>query len=70
MIAIAIDVGVRNLGICAYSFVSGKVIYWNNVALVEGKYIPANNVKYVRDLITRYAHYFEFARYAARRGQP
>ena len=58
MIAIAIDVGVKNLGICAYDFVQGQVVHWDNVSLVSGKYIPANNVLYVRKFIEKHQHLF------------
>mgnify|MGYP006138019575 CR=1 FL=1 len=59
---IAIDVGVKNLGICAYSFLNNKVVFWDNVSLTpNGRYIPAQNVQYVRDFVTKHLHLFENA---------
>ena len=61
MIAIALDIGVKNLGICAYDFVQGQVVHWENVSLVGGKYIPAQNVHYVRQFVEKHAHLFSEA---------
>jgi hypothetical protein len=59
---VAIDVGIKNLAICAYDFVSGKVVHWDNVNLVpNGRYIPAQNVQYVRDFVQRHHHLFSNA---------
>jgi hypothetical protein len=56
---IAIDVGIKNLGICVFDFRHGKVVEWDNVTIVpSGRYIPANNVQYVRDFVKRYEHFF------------
>lgn len=57
---IAIDVGIKNLGICAYDFVTNQVVHWDNVSLVHnGRYIPAQNVQYVRDFVWKHAELFE-----------
>ena len=59
---IAIDVGLKNLGLCVFDFVTGKFVFWDNISLVpNGRYIPANNVKYVRDFINRYESFFQQA---------
>jgi len=59
---VAIDVGIKNLGICVFDFCSTKVVEWDNVSLVpSGRYVPSNNVKYVRDFVTKYDKYFESA---------
>ena len=59
---IAIDVGIKNLGICVFDFCSSKVVYWQCVSLVpNGRYIPANNVDYVRSFVNRHSNYFEQA---------
>lgn len=59
---IAIDVGIKNLGLCVFDFRTAKVVAWENVSLVpSGRYIPANNVQYVRDFVQRFARYFEGA---------
>ena len=59
---IAIDVGIKNLGLCVFDFVTAKFIFWDNVSLVyNGRYIPANNVQYVRDFVERYACFFNEA---------
>ena len=60
---LGIDVGIRNLGICVFDFNCAKVVVWDNVPLVPagGRYIPANNVQYVRDFVKRFQHYFDNA---------
>lgn len=59
---IAIDVGIKNLGLCVFDFVTAKFVFWDNVNLVQnGRYIPANNVQYVRDFVQRYACFFNEA---------
>lgn len=56
---VAIDVGVVNLGLCVYDMVKSQVVHWENVALVPtGRYIPSQNVRYVREFIARYEHLF------------
>ena len=32
---VAIDVGIKNLAICAYDFVSCQVVHWDNVTLIR-----------------------------------
>jgi len=59
--AIAIDVGIRNLGICVYDFVTAKIIYWDNVPLMNGRYMPLNNVVYVKEFVRRMHHFFDEA---------
>tara|TARA_B110000261_G_scaffold82268_1_gene94555 strand:+ start:889 stop:1413 length:525 start_codon:yes stop_codon:yes gene_type:complete len=61
MYAIAIDVGVKNLGICIFDFTSAKVVLWDNVNMTDGRYMPTKNVDYVRALVARYSQYFENA---------
>jgi hypothetical protein len=57
---IAIDVGVRNLGLCIFDFQLSKFVLWDNVSLVpNGKYIPSNNVQYVHDFLKRYEVFFD-----------
>ena len=54
-LVIAIDVGIKNLGLCAYDFCSNQVIHWDNVSLVpNGRYVPAQNVQYVRDFVWKH----------------
>jgi hypothetical protein len=61
-LVIAIDVGIKNLAICAYDFVTSRVIHWDNVSLVtNGRYIPAHNVQYVRDFVQRHQILFQQA---------
>ncbi len=56
---VAIDVGIKNLAICAYSFVTNKVVHWDNVSLVpNGRYVPAMNVQYVRDFVSKHHDLF------------
>jgi hypothetical protein len=59
---VAIDVGIKNLAVCAYDFVTNKIIHWDNVSLVpNGRYVPALNVQYVRDFVARHDHLFRYA---------
>ena len=59
---IAIDVGIKNLGLCIFDFCTSKIIHWDCVTLVpNGRYVPSNNVEYVRNFIQRYNHYFSCA---------
>ena len=59
---IAVDVGIKNLGLCVFDFATAKFVFWDNVTLVpNGRYIPANNVQYVRDFVERYSNFFENA---------
>lgn len=59
---IAIDVGIKNLGLCVFDFATAKFVFWDNVSLVpNGRYIPANNVQYVRDFVNRYQSFFNEA---------
>lgn len=59
---IAVDVGIKNLGLCIFDFVTAKFVFWDNISLVPGgRYIPANNVQYVRDFVERYASFFQEA---------
>jgi len=59
---IAVDVGIKNLGLCIFDFRISKVVLWENVTLVpSGRYIPAHNVQYVRDFVRKYEDYFNNA---------
>lgn len=59
---IAIDVGIKNLGLCVFDFATSQIVHWDCVSLVpNGKYIPMLNVQYVRDFVQKYDHYFAFA---------
>ena len=60
--AIAIDVGIKNLGMCVFDFVKGKFVFWDNISLVPGgRYIPSNNVQYVKSFVERYQCFFDEA---------
>lgn len=59
---IAIDVGIKNLGLCVFDFATAKFVFWDNVSLVpHGRYLPAENVQYVRNFLERYDSFFEDA---------
>ena len=61
-LVVAIDVGIKNLAICAYDFVTSQVVHWDNVSLVpNGRYVPAQNVQYVHDFVKRHQHLFQNA---------
>lgn len=61
MYAIAIDVGIKNLGLCVYDFTTSRVVHWDNVCLTSGRYSPSLNVQYVRDFVSKYAAFFQRA---------
>lgn len=59
---ISIDVGIKNLGICVYDFCSCQVVLWDCVSLVpNGRYLPQNNVEYVRSFVQKYEYFFDNA---------
>jgi hypothetical protein len=59
---IAIDVGIKNLGLCVFDFCTSKIVHWDCVSLVpNGRYVPMNNVDYVRNFVQRYEHFFDNA---------
>lgn len=57
-LVVAIDVGVKNLAICAYDFLTSQVVHWDNVSLTQGKYVPMLNVQYVRDFVKAHERLF------------
>lgn len=63
--AIAIDVGLRNLGMCVFDFTVSKFVFWDNCSLMphSGRYVPAQNVRYVREFIQRYQQFFNECAY-------
>ena len=57
---VAIDVGIKNLGMCVFDFMTAKFVFWDNISLVHnGRYLPSNNVQYVREFVEKYKHFFE-----------
>jgi len=61
-LVVAIDVGVKNLGICCFDFLTNQVVHWDNISLVpSGRYIPAQNVHYVHEFVKRHHHLFDNA---------
>lgn len=59
---IAIDVGIKNLGLCVFDFLTVQVCVWECESLVSnGRYIPQNNVTYVKSFIKRHSTYFDKA---------
>ena len=66
---VAIDVGIKNLGLCIFDFRISKVVVWENVSLVSsGRYVPSNNVSYVRDFVRKYEKYLLPRRVSSRKG--
>jgi hypothetical protein len=60
---ISIDVGVKNLGICVWDFNTAKIELLSTVSLVpQGRYIPGENVAYVRNFLARFKTYFADAK--------
>jgi hypothetical protein len=59
---IAVDVGIKNVGFCVFDFVKNQVVHWDCISLVpNGRYIPSNNVEYVRAFVRRYDAFFSCA---------
>jgi len=59
---VAIDVGIKNLGLCIFDFATAQFVFWDNVTLVpNGRYQPAQNVQYVLDFVAKHKHYFDNA---------
>ena len=59
---VAVDVGIKNLGLCVFDMAMAKFVFWDNVSLVpNGRYLPANNVQYVRDFVARFRSFFDEA---------
>lgn len=59
---IAIDVGIKNLGLCVFDFATAKFVFWDNVSLVpNGRYLPADNVQYVLNFVKHYENFFNEA---------
>jgi hypothetical protein len=59
---VSIDVGIKNLGVCAYDFVQNKVVFWDNLSLVPGgRYVPSRNVEYVYNFVSRNQELFSSA---------
>jgi hypothetical protein len=59
MSVLAVDVGVKNLGLCVWE--RGRVTHWWVHSLVDGKYVPAQNVKYVCAFLEQHRNLFERA---------
>ena len=57
---IAIDVGIKNLGMCVFDYLTSRVVLWENETLVpNGRYMPSNNVAYVRAFVQKHNSYFD-----------
>jgi hypothetical protein len=52
MLIVGIDVGIRNLAMCALE--DGKPVEWCNEGIVDGKYEPCKNVEYVMAFVQRH----------------
>ena len=59
---VAIDVGLKNLGLCVYDFNTTQIVKWDNCTIYTGqRYVPSQNVRYVRDFLAQYAEWFDEA---------
>ena len=56
---VAIDVGIKNMGMCVYSVVTNSYVYWNNISMVEGVYNPSETVSYVINFVNNHRIYFD-----------
>ena len=56
---VAIDVGIKNLGLIVYAIETKRVVVWQRLDITKGvKYNTAHNVSYVHTLIEEHAPYF------------
>jgi hypothetical protein len=60
MLVLAVDVGIRNLAICAMDTAHG-IVHWANEPLSTGPYQPQYNVQYVHEFLARNAALFALA---------
>jgi hypothetical protein len=60
MLVLAVDVGIRNLAICAMDTAHG-IVHWANEPLSIGAYQPQHNVQYVHEFLARNAALFALA---------
>jgi hypothetical protein len=59
----AIDVGVKNLGICVFDIHKERICHWASETLVDaGRYAPSRNVEYVVDFVRKHGEYFANAK--------
>ena len=59
---IALDVGIKNLGMCVFDFTCAKIVFWDNLRLsTDSVYKPKNNVLYVKEFVLKYKRYFDNA---------
>lgn len=63
MLVIALDVGIRNLGMCVYDYDKQVIIFWQNVPLIKNNsyFRPILTVRYVREFVERYKTMFDQA---------
>jgi hypothetical protein len=56
---IAVDVGVKNLGLAIFDLQTKSLAVWGRYSICKaGPYMPSKNVEYVRALIQEHATYF------------
>lgn len=60
MLVLAVDVGIKNLAVCAIDTADG-IVHWANEALSASAYQPQHNVQYVHEFIARNAALFDRA---------
>lgn len=57
---IAIDVGIMNLGLCVFDFVTNQIVHWDRVTICQGtRYQPMKNVEYIHNFLRKYEAYFQ-----------
>jgi hypothetical protein len=61
MLVVAIDVGIKNLALCAMAPGQGVVRWFNEPLSTSGTYKPMHNVQYVHEFVQRHASLFERA---------
>lgn len=63
MLVVALDVGIRNLGMCVYDYDKQVITFWQNVPLIKNNsfFRPGHTVRYVKEFVERYKTMFENA---------
>jgi len=56
---LALDIGIRNLAYCYTE--DGVPVQWENVSIVDGPYVPTDNVSYIHHFVAAHRGLFEQA---------
>lgn len=56
---IALDIGIRNMGMCVYDFELQKIVKLKRCGLVDGAFNSYQSVSYLYQFTRQYAEYFD-----------